>query len=105
VFNSLYHYSGPIKTSKILLVNASFRIVASGPTIIPLSNISKPEGAASIIEVLNQMYNLNIETAKLIEEGKEIKAKMLELAEKAQQYQQQQQLPQESKERYTQYFQ
>jgi uncharacterized protein len=71
----------------------------------PVLEIPTPEGAASIIEVLNQMYNLNIETAKLIEEGKEIKAKMLELAEKAQQYQQQQQLPQESKERYTQYFQ
>ena len=71
----------------------------------PVLEIPTPEGAASIIEVLNQIYNLNIETSKLIEEGKEIKAKMLELAEKAQQYQRQQQLPQEPKERYTQYFQ
>lgn len=71
----------------------------------PVLEIPTPEGAASIIEVLNQMYGLSIETAKLIEEGKEIKAKMLELAEKAQQYQRQQQLPQEPKERYTQYFQ
>ena len=54
--------------------------------------------------VLNKIYDLNIETAKLIEEGKEIKAKMLELAEKAQQYQQQQ-LPTSSKKQYTQYFQ
>ncbi|GAH50868.1 unnamed protein product, partial [marine sediment metagenome] len=60
--------------------------------------------AAAILEVLNKIYNLNIETSKLIEEGKEIKAKMLELAEKAQQYQKQQQLP-EPKEGYTQYFQ
>ena len=71
----------------------------------PVLEIPTPEGAASIIEVLNQIYNLKIETSKLIEEGKEIKAKMLELAEKAQQYQRQQQLPQEPKERYTQYFQ
>jgi hypothetical protein len=40
----------------------------------------------------------------LIEEGKEIKAKMLELAEKAKEYQRQQ-LPEQSKEGYTQYFQ
>jgi len=53
---------------------------------------------------LNKIYSLNIETAKLIEEGKEIKAKMLELAEKAQQYQQQQQLPEHPKEGYNQYF-
>ncbi|MFX1412062.1 MAG: PAC2 family protein, partial [Promethearchaeota archaeon] len=71
----------------------------------PVLEIPTPEGAASILEVLNQMYNLNIDTSKLIEEGKEIKAKMLELAEKAQQFQRQQQLPEEPKERYTQYFQ
>jgi len=64
--------------------------------------IPTPEGAAAIIEVLNQIYNLNIETSKLIEEGKEIKAKMLDLAQKAQQYQTQQ-LP--GTEGYTQYYQ
>jgi len=70
----------------------------------PVLEIPTPEGAASILEVLNQIYNLNIETKNLIEQGKEIKAKMLELAQKAQQYQQQQQqLP--GKEGYTQYFQ
>lgn len=70
----------------------------------PVLEIPTPEGAAAIIEVLNQIYNLSIDTSKLIEEGKEIKAKMLELAQKAQQYQQQQQLPQPGQE-YTRYFQ
>jgi len=71
----------------------------------PVLEIPTPEAAAAILEALNQIYNLKIETAKLIEEGKEIKAKMLELAEKAQQFQRQQQLPEQPKERYTQYFQ
>ncbi|MFX1337042.1 MAG: proteasome assembly chaperone family protein [Promethearchaeota archaeon] len=70
----------------------------------PVLEIPTPEGAAAIIEVLNQIYSLSIDTSKLIEEGKEIKAKMLELAQKAQQYQQQQQLPQPGQE-YTRYFQ
>lgn len=71
----------------------------------PVYQIPTPEGAAAIIEVLNQMYNLNIDTSKLIEEGKELKAKMLELAQKAQQYQQHQQLPPTSTKGYSQYFQ
>ena len=71
----------------------------------PVLEIPTPEGAAAIIEVLNQIYDLKIETSKLIEEGKEIKAKMLELAQKAQQYQQQQQLPQKPGDGYNQYFQ
>jgi len=70
----------------------------------PVLEIPTPEGAASIIEVLNKMYDLKVDTTSLIEQGKEIKAKMLELAEKAQQYQQQQQLPGTGKE-YTGYFQ
>jgi uncharacterized protein (TIGR00161 family) len=69
----------------------------------PSLEIPTPEGAASIIEVLNRIYNLKIETKTLIEQGKEIKAKMLELAKTAQQYQKQQQLPQTGEE-YTQYF-
>lgn len=71
----------------------------------PVLEIPTPEAAAAIIEVLNLIYGLKIETTKLIEEGKEIKAKMLELAEKAQQFQRQQQLPEQPKEGYTQYFQ
>ena len=72
----------------------------------PVLEIPTPEGAAAILEVLNDIYNLNINTAKLIEEGKEIKAKMLELAQKAQQYQKQQQLPGEpTGKEYTGYFQ
>ena len=70
----------------------------------PVLEIPTPEGAASILEVLNKIYELTINTTPLIEQGKEIKAKMLELAQKAQQYQQQQQLPGAGKE-YTQYFQ
>jgi predicted ATP-grasp superfamily ATP-dependent carboligase len=70
----------------------------------PVLEIPTPEGAASILEVLNKIYSLEINTKGLIEQGKEIKAKMLELAQKAQQYQQQQQLPGTGKE-YTQYFQ
>ncbi len=70
----------------------------------PVLEIPTPEGAASILKVLNKIYELTIDTAALIEQGKEIKAKMLELAQKAQQYQQQQQLPGTGKE-YTGYFQ
>ncbi|TKJ23955.1 MAG: hypothetical protein CEE43_01975 [Promethearchaeota archaeon Loki_b32] len=70
----------------------------------PVLEIPTPEGAASILEVLNKMYELTIDTASLIEQGKEIKSKMLELAQKAQQYQKQQQLPGTGKE-YTGYFQ
>lgn len=69
----------------------------------PVLEIPTPEGAASILEVLNKIYNLSIDTAALIEQGKDIKAKMLELAQKAQEYQQQQ-LP-GKKEAYTRYFQ
>ncbi len=70
----------------------------------PVLEIPTPEGAASILEVLSKIYNLNIDTSSLIEQGKEIKAKMLELAQKAQEYQKQQQLPGTGKE-YTGYFQ
>ncbi len=71
----------------------------------PVLEIPTPEGAASIIEVLNKIYGLEIDTTKLIEQGKEIKAKMLELAQKTQQYQKQQQLPHGKEGEYTQYFQ
>lgn len=70
----------------------------------PVLEIPTPEGGAAIIEILNDIYSLNIDTKALIEQGKEIKAKMLELAQKTQQYQQQQQLPQAG-DRYSQYFQ
>jgi len=70
----------------------------------PVLEIPTPEGGAAIIEVLNEIYNLNIDTKALIEQGKEIKAKMLELAQKTQQYQKQQQLPQPG-DGYSQYFQ
>ena len=71
----------------------------------PVLEIPTPEGAASIIAILNKIYKLKIDTAQLMEQGKEIKAKMLELAQKAQEYQKQQQLPSSPKEGYTQYFQ
>ncbi|TXT56406.1 MAG: PAC2 family protein [Promethearchaeota archaeon] len=56
----------------------------------PVYQIPTPEGAAAILDRLNNMFNLEIDTSKLLEEGKEIKEKMLELAEKAKQYQQKQ---------------
>ena len=71
----------------------------------PVLEIPTPEGAASIIEVLNKIYNLKIETKALIEQGKEIKSKMLEMAQKAQEYQKQQQLPAPGEGGYTGYFQ
>lgn len=70
----------------------------------PVLEIPTPEGGAAILEVLNDIYKLNIDTKALIEQGKEIKAKMLELAQKTQQYQKQQQLPQAG-DGYSQYFQ
>ena len=68
----------------------------------PVLEIPTPEGGAAILEVLNDIYGLKIDTSSLIEEGKEIKAKMLELAKKAQDYQNQQ-LP--AKAGYDKYFQ
>lgn len=56
----------------------------------PVSRYPTPEGAASIIEVLNKIYDLDVDTSSLIEEGKEIKKKLSDLAEKAQQYQRKQ---------------
>ena len=56
----------------------------------PVYQIATPEGAASIIEKLNQIYGMNIETQELIEKGKEIKEKMQDLANKARQYRQKQ---------------
>jgi len=49
----------------------------------PVTRYPTPEGAAAIIEVLNQIYNLDIDTSKLIEQEKKIKKKMADLAEKA----------------------
>ncbi len=71
----------------------------------PVLEIPTPEAAAAIIEVLNTIYHLKIDTSKLIEEGKEIKAKMLELAEKAKQYQTQQLGQPGEGGAYTQYYQ
>jgi uncharacterized protein len=70
----------------------------------PVYQIPTPEGAAAIIEVLNKRYNIDLDTKPLIEEGQDIKSKMLELAEKAQQYQRKQ-LGESAKEGYIQYYQ
>lgn len=69
---------------------------------VPVYQIPTPEGAAAILDVLNDMYEMDIETEPLLEEGKEIKEKMLELAEKAQQYNRKQ-LTGEEKD-YTEYY-
>lgn len=52
----------------------------------PVYKIATPEGAASIIEVLNELYGMDINTDELMEKGREIKKKMKDLAQKAQQY-------------------
>ncbi|MGV9198180.1 MAG: proteasome assembly chaperone family protein [Promethearchaeia archaeon] len=56
----------------------------------PAYKIPTPEGAASIIEVLNEVYGMELDTDKLLEQGKQIKERMEKLAEKASQYRQQQ---------------
>lgn len=70
----------------------------------PVFQIPTPEGAAAIVEVLNKIYGLEINTKPLIDEGKEIKDKMLELAEKAKEYQKKQ-LTQGGQGGYTEYYQ
>jgi uncharacterized protein len=70
----------------------------------PVYQIPTPEAAAEIIKVLNNLYDLNIKIDSLLEEGKEIKEKMLDLAEKAQQYRRKQLSGQSSEEEYTQYY-
>jgi predicted ATP-grasp superfamily ATP-dependent carboligase len=70
----------------------------------PVYQIPTPEGAAAIIEVLNDYYKLKIDTKPLLEEGKQIKEKMLDLAEKAQEYQRKQ-LSEGGEESYTKYYQ
>jgi len=65
--------------------------------------IPTPEGAAEIIKALNNIYQLGVDVSDLLERGKEIKNKMMELAQKAQQMH----LPQKepgSKDRYSQLF-
>jgi uncharacterized protein len=52
-----------------------------------VSQYPTPEGAAVIIDKLNEIYGLEIDTDKLLEQGKKIKNKMLELAQKVKQYQ------------------
>ncbi|TFF95983.1 MAG: proteasome assembly chaperone family protein, partial [Promethearchaeota archaeon] len=71
---------------------------------VPVYQIPTPEGAAAILEALNNMYEMEIETESLLEEGKEIKEKMLELAEKAQQYNQKQLSGEGSGKDYTEYY-
>jgi uncharacterized protein len=56
----------------------------------PVYQIATPEGAASILDILNSVYGLNINTQELIEKGKEIKERMQDLANKARQYRQKQ---------------
>ncbi len=70
----------------------------------PVYQIPTPEAAASIITLLNQIYSLEIDTSRLMEEGKEIKQKMLELAEKAQEFSRKQLAEQGVEGGYTQYY-
>ncbi len=70
----------------------------------PVYQIPTPEAAASIISILNDIYGLKINVSQLMEEGKEIKQKMLELAEKAQEFSRKQLSEQGSKGDYPQYY-
>lgn len=70
----------------------------------PVYQIPTPEAAASIISVLNKIYGLEIDISKLMEEGKEIKQRMLELAEKAQEFSRRQLSEKGSEGAYTQYY-
>ncbi len=45
-----------------------------------------PEGTAEIIKKLNMLYDLKIDTDDLIERDKEIKNRVLDLADKAHHY-------------------
>lgn len=47
--------------------------------------IPTPDGAAAIIKALNKIYDLDIDLTNLLERGKEIKEKLMELSQKAQQ--------------------
>jgi uncharacterized protein len=47
--------------------------------------IPAPEGAIAIIAVLNSLYGIDVDTTNLIEEGNQIKQKLMELANKTQQ--------------------
>jgi uncharacterized protein len=70
----------------------------------PVYQIPTPEAAASIIKVLNKIYKMDIDIEPLLKEGKEIKDKMLELAEKAQEYRRKQLTSEGTGEEYTQYY-
>jgi len=47
--------------------------------------IPTPEGAAAIIKSLNKIYELNVDVTELLERGKELQNKLMELSQKAQQ--------------------
>jgi len=64
--------------------------------------IPTPEGGAEIIKSLNKIYGLGVDVSDLLERGKEIKNKMMELAQKAQQMHLPEKKP--SDERYSQIF-
>jgi uncharacterized protein (TIGR00161 family) len=70
----------------------------------PVYQIPTPEGAASIVKILNKHYDMDLKIDKLLEQGKEIKEKMLELADKARQYQRKQ-ISEGGEDEYTQYYQ
>lgn len=56
----------------------------------PVTRYPTPEGAAAILEALNELYSWNIDTSELIEQGQKIKKKMSDLAKKAQSLRQKQ---------------
>ncbi len=72
----------------------------------PVLAYPTPEAAAAIIEVLNKIYNMNIETKELIEEGIQIKEQLLNYMNKAKEEENKRRLSQlNAPEGYTMYFQ
>ncbi|KUO42884.1 MAG: hypothetical protein APU95_04635 [Hadesarchaea archaeon YNP_N21] len=47
-----------------------------------LAFMPDPEGAAKLIEAVNKVYNLNVDTSELLERGKEIEQKLMEIADR-----------------------
>ncbi|MBY8982352.1 MAG: proteasome assembly chaperone family protein [Candidatus Lokiarchaeota archaeon] len=107
-----FEKAGITKVEKGIIVGPEATIINEALTnkletlilFTPVYQIPTPEGAASLIGILNKKFKMNINTTALLEEGKEIKEKMLELAEKAQEFQRSQ-LSEGGKEGYSQYYQ
>ena len=92
----------PLGGGRLEDIKLNMKFINQYESIVPVIGIQDKKELEEDLELINTTGSLDEDDKKRI---KEIKAKMLELAEKAQQYQNQQQLPERPKEGYTQYFQ